>query len=994
MKFCEGRITFKTASKSPLSGSPASEAPSQDAEFSAEPFSGRAARMMRAVQRFSETINAEMDLPAAVNCVIGCGSGLLGVVKSALYLAQESGQCICAASSGFSKHEIDSFSSRLIPALTAGNVVGVLSVVSLDVNAETSNTGFVTLVPFHHEGALIGYLAGYHNEERDYALQEVDLAKLFASLAAIVIGNARLYRDTKQSEQDATFLSDASRIFDSSLELSLVLQAAAERSKGVLGDWCSILLLDKDGHYLEPMASSSTMLSNALPKLKAEFSRNPIIIGEGLTGRVAATGKSCLVPDYRSHPQAVRSHLEAFDIRSFMATPISSKGRVLGLMLITTFVSSGRVLKERDLRLSSALAERAAIAIENARLFEQVIEGKRVWEQTFDAIADGISIQDNRFRITRANRSFASLVGLTPRQVIGRKCYETVFSRTEPCDNCPHAHVIAGAQMTPGEAYESQIGEQYFHISTYPLKDANGGISASVHVMKDITEQKILQEQLIRSERLRALGEMASGVAHNFNNLLAAILGRAEIALMQAGDARVVDSLNVIRQAAVDGAQTVRRIQDYSRIRKDIDSSLVNLNEVVLGAIELSKPKWKDEPQRRGVNVELSTQIRPVPFVTGNPSELREVFLNMIFNAVDAMPVGGKLTVRTGVEGNRIMVQIEDTGQGMSEEVQQRIFDPFYTTKDRLGNGLGLSIAYGTITRHGGEIKVRSVAGEGSTFIIYVPKAVEQKSTTQLSQSISVRPARLLVVDDEPDVLETTELVLKGQGHTVSLAHSASEALEILAKNECDLLITDLGMPEMNGWELARTVKDRYPGMPVALFTGWAVEIDTAKMRENGVDRLITKPSDSQTLSIAISEMLADKQEEEVGPLRILVVDDEKRFGEVLAERLQLDGHEVRTVTDGAGCLDLLRNWECDTIFTDYKLPDTSGTELVKEIRELSRHSFIVLMTGYAASVNDPAFIKDVDAVLPKPWKLTELDKTLQDAWLRKCRHETNRVGK
>lgn len=962
-----------------------------------ESLGSRSMEMMKAIQRLSEQINAQSDQPVALDTVINGIGKLLATEKAAVYLIQSDGELACAVSQGIPRSYTDFVIANPVwrsdtAAFGTGSplVVKDVTVAGLDepMRQAALSAGIQSYIiaPLANRGKIAGFLAAYHSEPREYHPEEIDLAMAFAGLAAAVITNARLYAETKQRERDATFLSDTSKIFDSSLELPLVLQAVVERAKGVVGDTCSILLVDREGQSLEPIASSSTDCSNSLPKLKVTLTASPIAVGSGLTGRVVATGKSCLVPDYQAHQEDNLWHKESNGLQSYLATPISAKGRVLGVLLITTFKSSGRVLGERDLRLASSLAERAAIVIESARLFEQVIDGKRVWEQTFDAITDGISIHDQKFNIIRANKAFASSMGMVPRQVIGRKCFEIIYHRDTPCQSCPHQLAVMG-QPVPGGSFEKQVGERYVMVSIYPLKDANGNLSASVHVMKDITEQKVLQEQLIRSERLRALGEMASGVAHNFNNLLAAILGRAELLLMHTNEPRVEESLKVIRQAALDGAQTVRRIQDYTRIRKDIDSSLVNLNEVVLGAIELSKPKWKDEPQRRGVKIELSTELKPTPLVGGNPSELREVLVNLIFNAVDAMPTGGQLLVQTGQESGRIRIRVCDSGIGMADEVQKRIFDPFYTTKGQSGNGLGLSIAYGIVTRHGGEISVSSVPGEGSAFTVMIPRAHDQYTSITRSVIQDTRPARILIVDDEVDVLNTLDALLSQQGHSVIRAASGSEALQQLESSRCDVVITDLGMPEMNGWDLGRAIKQRHPEIPVALFTGWGMEIDPAQMKENGIDRVITKPCGSQALRAAISEMLVCT-DEKTGELKILVVDDEKRFGEVLAERLQLDGHEVRTVTDGSQCLSLLESWQCDTLFADYKLPDITGVDLAKAVRERCPGAFIVLMTGFAASLNDPAFIGEVDAVLPKPWKQAELEDTLSRAWALKKRRE------
>ena len=216
---------------------------------------------------------------------------------------------------------------------------------------------------------------------------------------------------------------------------------------------------------------------------------------------------------------------------------------------------------------------------------------------------------------------------------------------------------------------------------------------------------------------------MASGVAHDFNNILASVLGRTELLLRETDDPSVERSLQVISQAAVDGAATVRRIQDFTRVSPEDDLQVVDLNEVVSAAFEVAMPRWKHQPVERGIDIELKANLGLLPPVSANPSELREVLINIIFNAVEAMPEGGIIEVDTYLRGAHATVTVSDSGIGMNEEVRRRIFDPFFTTRGEKGSGLGMSVAYGIINRHGGELLVESAPGRGTTVIIKLPVA-------------------------------------------------------------------------------------------------------------------------------------------------------------------------------------------------------------------------------------------------------------------------------
>ena len=252
--------------------------------------------------------------------------------------------------------------------------------------------------------------------------------------------------------------------------------------------------------------------------------------------------------------------------------------------------------------------------------------------------------------------------------------------------------------------------------------------------LKDVAEKKQMEERLIQSERLRALGEMAAGIAHDFNNVLGAILGRAQLIKMEMmtrkttaasiSEEAIKKDLEVIERAATDGAHTVRKILDFTRSKSDESLFFpLDVNEVVDGAIDLARTKIKDEAQATGIQIEVQTirnQVRPV---MGNPSELREVLLNLIFNAIDAMPKGGTILFKTGMENGSVLIEVKDSGIGMSESDRSRIFDPFFTTKGSQRSGLGLCVSYAIIQHHHGEIRAESQQGAGTTFLIRLPVA-------------------------------------------------------------------------------------------------------------------------------------------------------------------------------------------------------------------------------------------------------------------------------
>jgi signal transduction histidine kinase/CheY-like chemotaxis protein len=358
-----------------------------------------------------------------------------------------------------------------------------------------------------------------------------------------------------------------------------------------------------------------------------------------------------------------------------------------------------------------------------------------------------------------------------------------------------------------------------------------------------IEELRSTQSQLVQSASLNALGEMAGGVAHDFNNILAAILGRTQLLLRSAESPEVRDSLRVIEQTALDGAHTVKRIQEFTRVRHDESRESVNVNQVLLQVVDLTRSAWQAEAKARGVHIQVETDLLSQKHVNGSAAELREVFTNIVLNAVDALPRGGTLRLATWDEGETVVARVSDDGVGMDRETQARAFDPFFTTKRERGNGLGLSVAYGILRRHRAEIRVESELGQGTAFVVEFPAGSEPAVSASEPEAVpEAKPMRVLCVDDEPAVLDVLCELVEAMGHEVVRARGGSEAIELAARQKPDVVLSDLGMPDVNGWEVAAGVKRVAPEVPVALVTGWGVQIEPEAARRQGVDLILPKP--------------------------------------------------------------------------------------------------------------------------------------------------------
>ncbi|KKL85919.1 hypothetical protein LCGC14_1949920 [marine sediment metagenome] len=399
----------------------------------------------------------------------------------------------------------------------------------------------------------------------------------------------------------------------------------------------------------------------------------------------------------------------------------------------------------------------------------------------------------------------------------------------------------------------------------------------------DITERKKMEEMLLQSEKLRAMGIMTSGVAHDFNNILAVISGNAQLMERNYGDSvprpsrlrlaeeprlspprchkEMMDGFHVIRKAVSDGAEIVRRMRKFTKVERDTSEFIsVDVKEILEQAIEFSRPRWMNMAKAREITYDIDkTGIKEVPTVLGSPSELREVFVNIINNAMDAMTGGGCITFRTLSKDDTVFVSISDTGEGMTEEVRKRIFDPFFTTKRAEGSGLGMSVAYGVITGHGGKIEVESEAGKGATFTMSIPitrEAPQQAVSPEPLRKIKAHGLRILVIDDEVRICSVLNEYFSRDGHDVKSVNNGTEAIKLLKNEEFDLVLCDLVLPDMSGHDIVKVIDELDKRPKVGLITGWDEKIETKSKEELKVDFIVRKPFDFSKLTSHINEAL------------------------------------------------------------------------------------------------------------------------------------------
>lgn len=372
------------------------------------------------------------------------------------------------------------------------------------------------------------------------------------------------------------------------------------------------------------------------------------------------------------------------------------------------------------------------------------------------------------------------------------------------------------------------------------------------NAQRALADLRAAQEQLVRGETLRALGELAGGVAHHLNNLLAVISGRTQLLLRSVEAGSIRRALEIIERASKDGAEVVRRIQEFARTRPAEAQEPVDLNEIVDDVIEMGRARWHDAAMADGIAIEVARELEPVPPILGHAAALREALMNLLFNAVDAMPSGGRICVRTRHDGGVVSVAVVDQGVGMPPEVLKRAQEPFFTTKGVKSMGLGLSVAYGIVERHGGELAIDSAPGHGTTVTIRIPVHHAPGGADQPPDASGRAGLSVLVIDDDVDVREAIAELLEAEGHTVIQAPGPHEALRQLDGGlAVDVVLTDLGMPGMTGWELAAALKARRPDQRVGVITGWGDDFAVPGDRRSA-DFVLQKPLSLDALYRAV----------------------------------------------------------------------------------------------------------------------------------------------
>ena len=573
---------------------------------------------------------------------------------------------------------------------------------------------------------------------------------------------------------------------------------------------------------------------------------------ENVTAQVARTGERFVIDTfedlrldrrYDNNPDVWRGKVAYF-------IPVKRGEKVLAVLATgSTMAEKADTLRRID--VLQPLLDQFGIALENACLYRELNLSKQ-----------DLAESEARFRqLTTHIRDVFWLTDISSGQILfASPAYESIWGRKVRdlyADSLAWVAAIHEEERATVEAafeHACQSGspfdvryrilqpngtERWIHGRGFPILGEDGKPTQIAGIAEDITLRVQTEKEQVHLVRMHALGEMSAGVSHNLNNILTSVLGPAQIIERIAEDERVLREAKDIIRAATQTAELVKQLH-YS-VRGNIVDVLepVVLNDAVRDVVRLTTARWKDEAEARGIAIEVGLELGDVPPLCGTLVGVHDILINLIFNAIDAMPSGGKLTFGSRMLKNRVLLSVKDNGKGMTEDVRQRVFDPFFTTRIGVGTGMGLSTVYNTMAQWEGSIDVESTPGEGTTFFLNFPVWDDSISEPQVSAGNPHQEGRLLIVDDHLPSAQTLERLL-GTSHAVEVATSAQDALAKSTAGVYDAALIDLSMPGMPGDQVARILKTQNPALVTVLVTGWF--LDKEDPRRAPFDLEIQKP--------------------------------------------------------------------------------------------------------------------------------------------------------
>ncbi len=740
--------------------------------------------------------------------------------------------------------------------------------------------------------------------------------------------------------------------------------------------------------------------------------------GKGLLGALTKESGILRLKDLALHPSSVGFPAHHPPMHSFLGTAIRIHDKTFGWIYLTekqagvapaglsndTHTTEPLEFTKLDEQLIGVLTHQAGAAIEVAHLLDDVTATQSRYRAILDAVQDGIYGLDPSGRCLFMNQAGAQMLGYGPDDLVGEVLHPLIHHTCKDgtaftLERCPIMTSLRTGQ--PCGLEEDILWRRDGTAFTVryvvtPLRNAEQAVTGVVVTFADLTERTLLESQLRQSQKMEAMGRLAGGVAHDFNNLLTIIKGYSELLLAKTNMRKDAwQKVEQIKKAADRAAGLTNQLLAFSR-NQELETKVVDVNEIVSNTASLLQRLLGEQ-----IRCSVILSLQPC-FATLDAVGLEQVLINLAVNARVAMPAGGELTIKTAItsqkpalggapgQGESITLTVSDTGVGMDTNTQARIFEPFFTTKAiGKGTGLGLATVYRVVERSGGSITVASTIGAGTTFVITLPQSAP---SGQLSPPVQMPAGEcwgfetILLVEDAPAVRALTKTVLEGKGYRVLEAENGAAGLAKAAAypETIHLLLTDGGMPEMNGWELARQLKQVRPDLRVLFLTGYAdTEIPDYKSFE-GLGDILQKPVSNEVLACKVRDVL-ERPRSELGShlapsrqaLRILVVDDDSQIRAMIEALLTAEQYEVKTCASGAEALTCLEDYRADLLLIDMLMPERDGLETVRQARRTWPDIKAIAMSG-GGSVESRFYLSlatkfEVTQTLAKPFSKQEL---------------------
>jgi two-component system NtrC family sensor kinase len=716
------------------------------------------------------------------------------------------------------------------------------------------------LVPLQTAGRIWGTLNLAGSKSGTLPAAHRAFLSTVARILATAIANHKLKEQADKLSEDLIALQEVNKIISQSLDLENIMQRIVIEGKRLVKTLqCHLFLWDDRNQCLVGSASTRSKDFN-IREVAIPLSEDSLPIESLKKMRVITVEESTGATD--QEPAELSSIISCAAIFA----PLIAKEQAIGV-LICSDDSPARQFSQEEISRAETLAHQAAIALENARLFQVVSRSQKEWESTFDGMQDSVSVHDLSGKVIRANVALARRLKTTPQKMIGKTCSELYAGNKRNAGVCVHLESLRTESLIVEEV-ELPSMEGTFQISVSPWYDKNNRLVGAIHVAKDVSHEKLLQQQLIQSEKLSAIGELISGIAHELNNPLTGVMGYSQLLQLRENiDDRAKENLLKINNLALRCQKIVQNLLSFARKQKP-ERTLSNVNDILERTIELRNYELSVN------NIEIVRKLDDnLPQTIADAHQLQQVFLNVITNAEHAMLEAhgrGQLSIasRADFKKNRIIVEIFDDGPGISEEHLNRIFDPFFTTKEvGKGTGLGLSLAYGIIKEHDGNIFASSWPGGGAAFVIELPIIAKlQEEPATLPEMLPrgsqfenlVRDKKMLVVDDEKYILDFFIEVFQPMPMQVDTASDGRAAMAMLQNDDYDLVVSDFKMPEMSGRDLYLWIKDQRPHLAARMIfvTGDTVSTETRSFFENNSSRYLAKPFKIEEVKEVIQQTL------------------------------------------------------------------------------------------------------------------------------------------